>query len=371
MPADESNAAELLNGTYNYYVGNSEDAAGKVEFIDGKAELTIEGGTTVRIDGMPAGAAFTVNEKGVGQNGWTVTDATSQEDVVNTSTTDGVVTGTIPAGSQVSLTFDNAYKAADVNLSAKNALSVKKDLKGRDWRDSDEFTFKIDGLSNTAGGGIATPEPAETTVTVDDETTDFTKAFGDITFTAPGEYHYSITEDNDTDPINGINYSAAIYRVVVTVTDDGNGKLVVSKVELQQTQNDAGTMGADADPVPVEGNTATFTNTYDVNAATTNIDGTKVYNDTTGGNVINIGKFTFQIEALGGYETEGGSSANYTVNAGDVPMPAGVEEGTTTKQVTNTGYEFTFGTISYDGNDAGKTFEYKVTEIAGKEQGMT
>lgn len=371
VPADEGDAAEPLNGTYNYYVGDSEDAAGRVAFTDGKAELTIEGGTTVRIDGMPAGAAFTVTEKGVGQNGWTVTDATSQEDVVNTSTTDGVVTGTIPAGSQVSLTFDNTYKAADVNLSTNTTLSVKKNLEGRDWRDSDEFTFKIDGLSNTAGNGIATPEPAETTVKVDDQTKNYTAAFGDITFTAPGEYRYSITEDNDTDPINGIDYSAAIYRVVVTVTDDGSGKLVVSKVELQQTQNDAGTMGADADPVPVEGSTATFTNTYDVNAATTNIDGTKNYTDYTGGNDINYGKFTFQIEALGGYETEGGSSANYTVDAEDVPMPADVEEGTTIKQVTNTGYDFTFGSFSYDGNDAGKTFEYKVTEIAGDEKGMT
>ena len=371
VPADEGDAAEPLNGTYNYYVGDSEDAAGRVAFTDGKAELTIEGGTTVRIDGMPAGAAFTVTEKGVGQNGWTVTDATSQEDVVNTSTTDGVVTGTIPAGSQVSLTFDNTYKAADVNLSTNTTLSVKKNLEGRDWRDSDEFTFKIDGLSNTAGNGIATPEPAETTVKVDDQTKNYTAAFGDITFTAPGEYRYSITEDNDTDPINGIDYSAAIYRVVVTVTDDGSGKLVFSKVELQQTQNDAGTMGADADPVPVEGSTATFTNTYDVNAATTNIDGTKNYTDYTGGNDINYGKFTFQIEALGGYETEGGSSANYTVDAEDVPMPADVEEGTTIKQVTNTGYDFTFGSFSYDGNDAGKTFEYKVTEIAGDEKGMT
>ena len=369
-PSDEEGKTEPLSGTYNYYVGDAEQASGQVTFTDGTAELKIQGGTTVRIGGMPAGTTFTVTEQGVGQNGWTVTDGTAQQGVNNDIKTDGVVTGTIESGSQVSLTFDNAYKASDVNLSTNTKLSVKKVLEGRDWRDSDEFTFEIDGLGNTAGSGIATPEPAETTVTVDDQTADYTKAFGDITFTAPGEYRYSITEDNDTDPINGIDYSAAIYRAVVTVTDDGNGKLVVSKVELQQTQNDAGTMGADADPVPVQGSTATFTNTYDVNAATTNIDGTKNYTDTTGGNGINYGKFKFQLEALGGYETEGGSSADYTVNAKDVPMPADVAEGTTTKQVTNTGYGFTFGTISYDGNDAGKTFEYKVTEIAGDEQGM-
>lgn len=371
VPTGEDEATEPLAGTYNYYVGDSDTAAGQVTFNNGAATLTVTGGTTVRIDGLPAGTTFTVTERGVGQNGWTVTDATSQGDVENTDPADGVVTGTIPAGSQASLTFTNTYHANEVNLSTETTLKVQKNLEGRDWRDTDEFTFEIDGLGNTVGDGITTPEPAETAVTIDDQTADYTKAFDDITFTMPGEYRYSITEDNDTDPINGIDYSAAIYRVVVTVTDDGNGKLVVSKVELQQTQNDAGTMGADAQPVPIEGSTATFTNTYDVNAATTNIDGRKKYTDTTGDNDINYGKFTFQIEALGGYETEGGSSASYTVKAEDVPMPTDVAEGTTTKQVTNTGYNFTFGTISYNGNDAGKTFEYKVTEILGNEQGMT
>lgn len=368
VPSDEEGKTEPLSGTYNYYVGDKAD--GNVTFNEGKATLKVQGGTTVRIDSLPVGTAFTVTEKGVGENGWTVKDTTAQEDVDNSNTTDGIVTGTIESATQVSLTFDNVYRAADVNLSTNTTLSVEKVLKGRDWRDTDEFTFEIDGLGNTAGNGIATPEPADTTITVNSQTEDYKASFGDIAFTAPGEYRYNITEDNDTDPINGIDYSAAIYRVVVTVTDDGNGKLVVSKVELQQTQNDAGTMGADADPIPVEGSTATFTNIYDVTSATTNIDGKKNYTDTTGGNSINYGKFTFQLEALGGYETEGGSSADYTVDAKDVPMPADVAEGTTTKQVTNTGYDFTFGTISYDGNDAGKTFEYKVTEIAGSEQGM-
>ena len=369
VPSDEEGKTEPLSGTYNYYVGDKAD--GNVTFNEGKATLEVKGGTTVRIDSLPVGTEFTVTEKGVGDNGWTVKDATAQDGVQNDNTTDGIVTGTIESATQVSLTFDNVYRAADVNLSTNTTLSVEKVLKGRDWRDSDEFTFDIDGLGNTAGNGITTPEPADTTITVNSQTEDYKASFGDITFTAPGEYRYNITEDNDTDPINGIDYSAAIYRVVVTVTDDGNGKLVVSKVELQQTQNDEGTMGAGADPVPVEGSTATFTNTYDVNSAPTNIDGTKVYNDTTGGNGIDYGKFTFQLEALGGYETKGGSSVNYTVDATDVPMPADVAEGTTTKQVTNTGHDFTFGTINYDGNDVGKTFEYKVTEIAGDEKGMS
>ena len=96
VPTGEDEATEPLAGTYNYYVGDSDTAAGQVTFNNGAATLTVTGGTTVRIDGLPAGTTFTVTERGVGQNGWTVTDATSQGDVENTDPADGVVTGTIP-----------------------------------------------------------------------------------------------------------------------------------------------------------------------------------------------------------------------------------------------------------------------------------
>ena len=48
-------------------------------------------------------------------------------------------------------------------------------------------------------------------------------------------------------------------------------------------------------------------------------------------------------------------------------MPADAEG--TIKKVYNTGYGFGFGTISYDGNDIGKTFEYKITELAQNKNG--
>ena len=358
-----------ISGTYNYYVDNAETASGQVIFTNGHASIKVNGGTTVRIDGLTSGAKFTVTEQGVGENGFTVTsDSTSQAEGENVSTTDGIVSGTIVAGSQVSLSFDNRYHAEDIDLNATATLQVKKNLTNREWRDTDEFTFVIDGLGNTAAGNIATPEPAETTITIDDETTDYTKVFGDITFTAPGVYRYSVVEDNDTNPIAGIDYSDAIYRVVVTVIDDGAGQLEISGVKVEQTQNDEGSMGAQDEPIAVEGTTMTFTNNYDAGVGTTNINAVKNYVDTTGGNPIDHNKFQFQIEALGGYETDGGSSSSYTVDAADVPMPEGSTG--TTKQMGNTGSQVNFGTITYDGDAVGKTFEYKVTELGGNEQGM-
>lgn len=366
VPTGEGDATEPLTGTYNYYVGDSDTDAGQVTFTNGKAQLTVDGGTTVRIDGLPAGTTFTVTEQGVGQNGWTVTDDTSQEDVENTNTTDGVVIGTIPAGSQASLTFSNTYHASDVSLST-NTIKVKKDLQGRDWRDTDEFTFEIDGLGNTAGTSVTTPEPADTTITVNSQTPDYTASFGDITFTMPGEYRYSIVEDNDTNPIAGIDYSGAFYRVVVTVTDNGRGNLEVSNVAIEQCTNDD---GVENDPaVTVQGDTVTFVNKYDADGGTTNIDGTKDYTDNVGGNPINADKFTFKIEALGGYDTDNPQTNPYTYGVDEVPLPAGSDKASHSKTVYNTGYNFTFGTIAFDGGDLGRTYEYKVTELAQNKDG--
>ena len=368
VPTGEGEATEPLSGTYNYYVGASEIAAGQVTFTNGSATLDVTGGTTVRIDGLPAGTTFTVTEQGVGQNGWTVTDATSQEGAENTNTTDGMVAGTIPAGSQASLTFSNTYHANEVGLSTNTTLKVQKNLEGRDWRDTDEFTFEIDGLGNTAGTDVITPEPADTTITVNSQTPDHTASFGDITFTMPGEYRYSIVEDNDTNPIAGIDYSGAFYRVVVTVTDNRTGNLEVSNVAIEQRTNDDGVENVPA--VTVQGDTVTFVNKYDADGGTTNIDGTKGYTDNVGGNPINADKFTFKIEALGGYDSDDPQTNPYTYNVDEVPLPAGSDEASHSKTVYNTGYKFTFGTIAFDGGDLGRTYEYKVTELAQNKDGQ-
>lgn len=359
---DEEGAT--LKGSYPYYLNGSDEQAGTVKNGD---TITINGGQSVKIEGLPAGTQFTVEEQGANQNGFTTEDASTAEG--NDNPSDGTVSGTIVGGDNVSTTFTNTYKAADVNLSTSTTLKVKKDLQNRDWRDTDEFTFEIDGLGNTAGPGITTPEPADTTITVNSQTADYTASFGDITFTAPGEYRYNITEDNDTDPIAGIDYSGASYRVVVTVTDNGTGNLEVSNVAIEQRTNDDGVENNPA--VAVQGDTVTFVNKYDADGGTTNIDGTKSYTDATGGNPINADKFTFKIEALGGYDTNNPQTSPYTYGVDETPLPAGSDEATHSKTVYNTGYDFTFGTIAFDGGDIGRTYEYKVTELAQNKDGQT
>lgn len=370
VPTGEGEATEPLAGTYNYYVGDSDTAAGQVTFTDGKAQLTVTGGTTVRIDGLPAGTTFTVTEQGVGQNGWTVTDATSQEGVENANTTDGIVTGTIPAGSQASLTFSNTYHANEVGLSTNTTLKVQKNLEGRDWRDTDSFDFTIAGF-RAPSGVDPVPVPEDTVVTVDASTDAHTASFGDITFDTPGEYRYTIQENGDPEqPIAGIDYSDAIYRVTVMVGDNGTGSLVIDSVKIELMYDDGGNLAnTENEGTPVEGDTMAFKNTYNASTDTEGIQGKKVYNDTTGDNPYEGGKFSFKLEAQGGFVTDSGNADDLTIAAANTPMPAGAQDNAVT--TTNVGPDFTFPTITFDGNDAGNTYVYKVTELNTGEAGMT
>lgn len=370
VPTGEGEATELLTGSYNYYVGDSGTAAGKVTFNNGSATLTVTGGTTVRIDGLPAGTTFTVTEQGVGQNGWTVTDATSQEGVENTNTTDGVVTGTIPAGSQASLTFSNTYHAREVGLNTDTTLKVQKNLEGRDWRDTDSFDFTITGF-RAPSGVDPVPVPEDTVVTVDASTDAYTASFGDITFDTPGEYRYTIQENGDPEqPIAGIDYSDAIYRVTVMVGDNGTGSLVIDSVKIELMYDDGGNLAnTENEGTPVEGDTMAFKNTYNASTDTEGIQGKKVYNDTTGDNPYEGGKFSFKLEAQGGFVTDSGNADDLTIAAASTPMPAGAQDNAVT--TTNVGSGFTFPTITFDGNDAGNTYVYKVTEVNTGEPGMT
>lgn len=370
VPTGEGEATEPLAGTYNYYVDDSETATGKVTFTNGSATLEVTGGTTVRIDGLPAGTTFTVTEQGVGQNGWTVTDDTSQEDVENTNTTDGVVIGTIPAGSQASLTFSNTYHADEVNLGASTTLKVQKNLEGRDWRDTDSFDFTIAGFRAPSGVNPV-PVPEGTVVTVDASTDAYTASFGDITFDTPGEYRYTIQENGDPEqPIAGIDYSDAIYRVTVMVGDNGTGSLVIDSVKIELMYDDGGNLAnTENEGTPVEGDTMTFKNTYNASTDTEGIQGKKVYNDTTGDNPYEGGKFSFKLEAQGGFVTDSGNADDLTIAAANTPMPDNAQDNAVT--TSNVGENFTFPTITFDGNDAGNTYVYKVTEINTNEAGMT
>lgn len=354
------NGDEPLDGNFAYEVyGSGVDPVSNGTIAD-NGTVTIEAGQRVVITGLPAGTTYTVTEQGANSNGFTTTDNSAGD---GANTTDGVVEGMIVGGSQHNATFTNTYNASTpVNLSTSTTLSVQKVLDGRDWRDDDSFTFSLSSVQSA-------PASSKAEIVITDATgNNHTDSFGDITFTTIGEYRYTITEVNDDNPIVGIDYSAAVYLVTVNVVDGGNGNLAIGNVSIEQLQNDEGAESTDSTS-GVQGSTVTFTNRYLSDQGSTTIDGTKVYDDTTGGNNIDANKFTFRLEALGGYDTGNKpGDGSYTYAAGETPMPAGAQDNAIT--TGNSGNEFHFPTIYFDGDDVGRTYEYKVTEVTGNEQGM-
>lgn len=360
------NGDETLGGEFLYDVyGAGADPVRTGTVTDG-GTITLEANQRVVIKALPNGTTFTLTETEANKGGFTTTDANPSDPQNNT--TDGVVSGTIVGGGQRSASFQNSYMADEpVNLNAKTPLKVQKKLEGRDWRASDSFFFKITAIDQ----GPVMSEP--TTVQITEQTDQQTATFGDITFNAAGEYRFRVQELSDTEdgitPIAGIDYSGAIYRVTVKVSDAGQGNLKIESVTIEQMTNDQGNQGSGV----IQDDTMLFTNTYVSGQTTETLQGTKVYTDKSGGNPIDAGKFAFQIEALGGYETgtvEGDATADdYTIAADSdaMPKPGGMTG--TTLETGNVGNLFQFPQIVFDGNDVGKTFEYRITELPRQYQG--
>lgn len=134
------------------------------------------------------------------------------------------------------VSFANAYRAQNVSFNTANA-QLKKVLQGRDWIDNDSFEFTITALD---GAPMPKRDGADvSTVTLksagskDGEPVSFD--FGQIEFTsdvvkdAPDHkrtFTYEVTETAGTLP--GIHYSDNKAVIKVTVSDNGQGKLVAS-----------------------------------------------------------------------------------------------------------------------------------------------
>ena len=147
--------------------------------------------------------------------------------------------------------FTNARNK--VNLT-ENSIKVKKTLAGRNWQDNDSFTFNI-----TVKDPKDAPQPTQTEVTVDNRTTDHTAGFGAITYSAAGDYRYTVTESQNS-KIAGLLYSGAEYEVTVKVTADANGALSETTVSVKQLKDDNGKNLDSAKDVT--SNVAEFTNRY-------------------------------------------------------------------------------------------------------------
>lgn len=287
-----------------------------------------------------------------------------------TGTIGALVDGKIPASN--TLGFTNKYSASRVTLEAKDGLSAKKVLEGRNWADGDIFTVQL-----TAEDGVPMPRGAKSKVsTVELTNKAQTATFGAITYAKPGTYIYTISEviPGSDARADGISYSAAVYTATVEVEDNQAGALVVKSVTMKQVRDDAGT----EKNVEVADKIATFTNRYDTHEAKIIIHALKILTDNAGTFPLAQNAFSFTLEGVGGLADINATFSPDAVDASiKAPMPQGAE-GNTMKVSNNADGTVTWPAISYIAKpDAGRAYvykfaeEYKFAENSGSIAGMT
>ncbi|MBE5922639.1 MAG: VWA domain-containing protein [Lachnospiraceae bacterium] len=274
---------------------------------------------------------FTIKEEASNIGGVTDDANAVRTFIVNVEdNNEGVLVATFDTNSD-SFEFTNIYTVDEVSLEGATNLKVTKFLDGRDWFADDEFEFTLVPAGTITGqaiedGYVILPDNAAgITITANDLGGE--KAFGDIIFKKAGTYGFMIKETVPNDADDKISYDTHSATVVVTVTDDNQGNLVVA------TPTYIGSM--------------TFTNTYTPDPILATVQGKKVLE---GRDFLATDVFTFVLDAVDG-----------------APMPAVT---TTTVENIADGREasFTFGPITYAKAD---TYEYTITETAGNISGIT
>ena len=254
------------------------------------------------------------------------------------------VDGELVESGTPTVAFANTYKPADVGFATTN-FGLNKILEGRDWTESDSFSFAIvaetEGAPMPSGGATTT---VQSTSAKDGEAVTFD--FGSITFTAEDmfvdgsavmsrTFVYTVSEAKPDPAKAGIQYSTNVAKVYVTVTDDGEGHLVATS----STEN------------------GTFVNKYETSLNYTAAGGLTL-TKTLNGRDMAQGQFQIQIVP----HDEASAAAFGLPSGGKVfDMPAALD-GNAASVLVCSDAEFTQ-------LDAGKTFAYTVSELGEASNG--
>lgn len=225
---------EALTKEYAYTV---TDESG-TEIKKGKAtdgtEISFQHGQTAVITGLPVGAQYTVTEKAV--TGY-ITSVNGQ--------VSNAASGTIAAEETAVADFTNAYSVTG-SLTGSDALTVTKELVGREWLDTDIFAYRLTAADEATkkaveGKFITLPDNAGS-LEITKESAEYQAAFGDIQFTIAGTFKFHVTEQPSG---------------IAGITDDKNAERTVV---VKATDKKDGTL--EAVVVKDESEDLTFTNTY-------------------------------------------------------------------------------------------------------------
>ena len=333
------------NAAYNYTVTNADSTQASTGTIQNNGTFTLKDGQTAEIVGLPVGSTYTITEESL-PTGYTQTSITG----------DG--TGTVTAKAST-VTVTNTYAPEEITVDPNNddtnyPFRAEKILQGRDWRDSDTFTFQLQAVTPGA------PLPAGATESNDIRYKEYMVkgpsegatagtsvpiTFGSVTFTKPGTYEYDITEIIPTDKIPGVSYDSSFYHVTVTIVDDGTGKLMMNQPAIEHI------FGSD---ITTDAQIATFTNTFADKEEELDIQATKIYEDEDGNRMkLTEGQFNFKLEAATVDEQ------NTPLSGNNAPMPINAAS-----TVNNANGEVTFAPITYTlSENGGKIYYYQLTEV--------
>ena len=238
--------------------------------------------------------------------------------------------------------FVNGYQATPTSYDTATA-GLNKVLEGRDWIDSDEFTFELKALD----GGPLPKDAAGNDVT----SATVTKAnaesfgFGTIWFTSDmvkaepdhkRTFTYEVREvvPADGHKLPGIQYDDNVATIKVTVSDDGTGTLKASAV-AENTR---------------------FVNRYAAEIDYTAAGGLNVAKTLTGRDMAE-GQFTIKV-------TPGDEASAYALGlpleGAEIAMPAAADGAQAVKSALGEQH------VVLRQSDVGKTYTYKVVEAVGE-----
>ena len=260
---------------------------------------------------------------GTASKGITYSDAEYTIETTITDNGDGTLKAEHVLKDATAATFKNTYSVTP--LDAELDFDLSKAIDGRDWTDSDKFSFTI-----TAAEGTPLPDPATVTVNKHDAKDGIAAVkFGKIRYTAAGTYTYEIRENAGN--AAGMAYDGHVATAEVTVTEDGEGKLTANVTKKENGR---------------------FTNTYRTELNYTAAGGLKL-SKSLSGRPMTEGQFTFTVKPA---DEASANALGLLPGANNFKSPATAEATVGLIDIL-AGHE-----VKFTQADAGKTFTYTVAE---------
>ena len=320
---------ELKDGEFSFELVEGDKVVAKgTNTADGK--ITMD---AVKYD-KPGKHTYTLREVngGTTSKGITYGDAKYTIETTITDKGDGTLKAEHVLKDATAATFKNTYSVTP--LDAELDFDLSKAIDGRDWTDSDEFSFTI-----TAAEGTPLPDPATVTVNKHDAKDGIAAVkFGKIRYTAAGTYTYEIRENAGN--AAGMAYDGHVATAEVTVTEDGEGKLTANVTKKENGR---------------------FTNTYRTELNYTAAGGLKL-SKSLSGRPMTEGQFTFTVTPA---DEASANALGLLPGANNFKSPATAEATVGLIDIL-AGHE-----VKFTQADAGKTFTYTVAEKNDGKPGYT